>query len=167
MAGREEWTCLGPGLALPVLQCILLSRHLLPLGWEGSGGKRWGNNFITHQECRASSLPPWEMGARSIHILPKRQECWYLMCHRKASFRKERQLHQSPLPPHSHGILSKAHRATSSLRKMDMHGVGGMHSLFPGLFSLAAVISIHTLKKTWLWEASPTMWPPPGYSPLP
>ena len=56
---------------------------------------------------------------QQVHYLPekwepapfrsvlKRRECWYFMCLRKASFRKERQFHQSPLPLHSHGMLSK------------------------------------------------------------
>lgn len=103
---------------------------------------------------------------QQVHYLPekwepapfrsvlKRRECWYFMCLRKASFRKERQFHQSFAITFTRDAEQEA---TSSLRQMGMSGVGGRYSLFPGLFSLAAVISIHSLKKALLWEASPTM----------
>ena len=105
------------------------------------------------------------MGARPIQICAKEARMLALHAPKKGFFQKRK-----ALSPESFAITftrDAEQEATSSLRQMGMSGVGGRHSLFPGFFSLAAVIGIHTLKKALLWEASPTMWQPPGYSPQP
>lgn len=100
---------------------------LLPLGvqWEAVMVMDWGTSLLPIKDVEQVHclLEKWQRAP--FRSVLKRQECWYLTCLRKASFSKDRQLHQSPLLSHSQGMLSERHRATSSLRQTGKHAWGG------------------------------------------